>query len=135
MRAELLWKVFAFLAAGSVAFDAMAIGDGSIIGMALLLFKALAVLGLFGFAWKRVLFTQKLWRVVVLIQFVLVLLLLGKVTAGLVRFSDPSLLLAVLQALLITGLISGFTLIGLFLYAWSPSLWASGPDQPNRSVS
>jgi hypothetical protein len=135
MRAELLWKVFAFLATGSVVFDAMAIGDSSIISLALLLFKGLAVLGLFGFAWKRVLFTQRLWQVVVLIQFMLVLLLLGKVVAGLIRFSDPSLFLAVLQALLITGLISGFTLIGLFLYAWSPSLWASGPDRPNRSVS
>jgi len=107
----------------------MAVGDSSIIGLAMVLFKALAVLGLFGFAWNRAFFTRRLWQVVVFIQLVFVLLLLGRVVAGLVRFSDPSLLLAVLQALLISGLISGFTLIGLFLYAWSPSLWTAAPDQ------
>lgn len=135
MRAELLWKVFAFLAAGSFVLDAMAIWDSSIISVAVLLFKGLAVLGLFGFAWKRVFFTQRLWQVVALIQFLLVLLLLAQVVSGLVRFSDPALLWALLQVLLINGLISGFMFIGLFLYAWSPSLWVAGPDQPSRSDS
>ena len=128
MRADLLWKVFAFVVAGSVVFDAVAAEEGSIVTLLLVLFKALAVLGLIGFAWQRAFFTRKLWQVVVAIQFVLVLLFLGQVVAGLVRFSDPALLVAILQALLVSGLISGFTLIGLFLYAWSPSLWVSESD-------
>jgi hypothetical protein len=135
MRADLLWKVFAFVVAGSVVFDAMAAEEGSIVTLLLVLFKALAVLGLFGFAWQRAFFTRKLWQVVVAIQFVLVLLLLGQVVAGLVRFSDPALLAAILQALLVSGLISGFTLIGLFLYAWSPSLWVSESDEARPGAS
>lgn len=135
MRADLLWKVFAFVVAGSVVFDAMAAEEGSIVTLLLVLFKALAVLGLIGFAWQRAFFTRKLWQVVVAIQFVLVLLLLGQVVAGLVRFSDPALLAAILQAVLVSGLISGFTLIGLFLYAWSPTLWVSESDEARPGAS
>ena len=135
MRADLLWKVFAFVVAGSVVFDAMAAEEGSIVTLLLVLFKALAVLGLIGFAWQRAFFTRKLWQVVVAIQFVLVLLFLGQVVAGLVRFSDPALLAAILQAVLVSGLISGFTLIGLFLYAWSPTLWVSESDEARPGAS
>lgn len=135
MRAELLWKVVAFVAAGSVVFDAMAAEESSVVTLLLLLFKALAVLGLVGFAWKRAFFSQRLWQVVVAIQFLLVLRLLGQVVAGLIRFSDPALLAAILQALLVSGLISGFTLIGLFLYAWSPSLWVSESDEARPGAS
>ena len=135
MRADLLWKVFAFVVAGSVVLDAMAAEEGSIVTLLLVLFKALAVLGLIGFAWQRAFFTRKLWQVVVAIQFVLVLLFLGQVVAGLVRFSDPALLAAILQAVLVSGLISGFTLIGLFLYAWSPTLWVSESDEARPGAS
>jgi hypothetical protein len=135
MRAELLWKVFAFLAAGSLLFDAMTLRQDSIISVVMLLFKALAVLGLFGFAWNRAFFNQRLWKVVVLIQLASVLLFLAQVVAGLLRFPDSALLVAVVQALLVAGVISGFTLIGLFLYAWSPSLWGPDPDQPTQSAS
>ena len=135
MLAETLWKVFAFVVAGSMLFDAMDLAQGSAVGFVILLFRALALLGLFGFAWNRAFFNQRIWKVVVLIQFVFVLLLLGQVVAGLLRFSDPALLVALLQASLIAGAISVFTLIGLFLYAWSASLWSPVPDQPTRGAS
>jgi hypothetical protein len=135
MRAETLWKVFAFAVAGSMLFDAMSLVQGSAVGFAILLFRALALLGLFGFAWNRAFFNQRIWKVVVLIQFVFVLLFLVQVATGLLRFSDSALLVALLQASLVAGVISVFTLIGLFLYAWSPSLWAPVADQPTRGAS
>jgi hypothetical protein len=135
MRAETLWKVFAFAVAGSMLLDAMSLAHGSAVGFAMLLFRALALLGLFGFAWNRAFFNQRIWKVMVLIQFVFVLLFLVQVAVGLLRFSDPALLVALLQASLVAGVISVFTLIGLFLYAWSPSLWPSVADHPSREAS
>jgi hypothetical protein len=134
MRAETLWKVFAFVVAASVLFDAIALAQGSAVGFAILLFKALTLLGLVGFAWNRAFFNQRVWKAVVLIQFVFVLLFLVQVAAGLLRFSDPALFVAILQASLVAGVISVFTLIGLFLYAWSPSRWSPVPDQPTRGA-
>jgi hypothetical protein len=124
MNAELLWKAFAVALGAAALYGAAAGGESfSASNVAALLFKALTVVGLVGFAWRRAILWQRLWKAVLVIQLLITAMLLVQIVSGFVRFSDAALLLALLQATLISLFFAAFTLIGLFLYAWSPIIW------------
>ena len=121
---ELLWKAFAVALGGTVLYSAVAGSESfSAGGTVVLLFKALTVVGLVGFAWRRAILWQRLWKSVLIIQLLAAAVWLVQIASGFVRFSDAALLLALLQATLVSLFFTVFTLIGLFLYAWSHIIW------------
>jgi hypothetical protein len=134
MNAGLLWKAFAVALGGTVLYSAVTATESlSVVGSVVLLFKALTVVGLVGFAWGRAILWQRLWKSVLIAQLLVAIVFLVQIVGGLVRFSDAVLLVALLQATPISLFFTVFTLIGLFLYAWSPILWgkkASASAEP-----